>query len=127
MAKKSKFLQLDGLIALSFFITNLVRTDWVEGPARLALIVLVLLSIGFIVFLFFTQRGFSTLSPVGLVAVVVGFLPSVLWYVVRLIRGLNWTEISLALDRVYEFTNYASLAILVVLLPYLFFRRQRRP
>ena len=51
MAKKSKFLQLDGLIALSFFITNLVRTDWVEGPARLALIVLVLLSIGFIVFL----------------------------------------------------------------------------
>ncbi len=124
MAKKSRLLQLDGLIAFSFFITNLVRTEWIEGPGRFVLIILILLSIGFIVTLFFTQKGFSTLRPLGLVAVLVGFVPSALWYLVRLLSRLNLDEIALAADKIYEFTNMASLAVLVVLLPYLFLRKQ---
>lgn len=122
---KSKLFQLDGLIALSFFLINLGRVEWIEGPARAVLITLVLISIGFVVTLFFTQHGFSTLSPLGLGAVLVGFLPSVFWYLVRLASRLEFPELAHRLEGVYEVANYASIGILVLILPYLFLRKQR--
>jgi hypothetical protein len=125
MAPRSRLFKLDGLIALSFFLTNLARTGWVEGTAKQVLIVAILLSIAFIITLFFTQRGQFALTPVGIVAVVIGFFPSVIWYLARFAGNFNLVELAGVIQRIYEFTNYASMAIMVVLLPYLFLKREK--